>query len=200
MLVVLPAAGLPCGARGELVPWNSLHGPWPLRSDNHGKSVDDARWRAPSSPLRASAPTRRPTSPRLIPDHPACGVPRLLCGAAAPICKHWRWLQAAREQTARRLQTTDCGRGGPPAGGQKDEEAFGQATSLAPRSTAVSLARDSVLRHLTCRGCLSAAAEGRVASSTAQARREHRRAVPLKAGPPTSAPGRMPPRPASRAA
>ncbi|MBA4110019.1 MAG: hypothetical protein C0487_10550 [Leptothrix sp. (in: Bacteria)] len=77
--LVVPAfqAGLPCDARAEVGPWNSLRGLWPLRSNNHGQSDDDARCRVPTSALRFSAPSQ---APRRMPPQPlfrpAGGMPR----------------------------------------------------------------------------------------------------------------------------
>jgi len=77
MLVVPLAAGLPCGARAEVVPENSLRGPWPLRSNSSGKSVYEARC---ARPPRRSAPqhqqgARPDAAPALF--RPAGGMPRL---------------------------------------------------------------------------------------------------------------------------
>ena len=52
MLVVPPSAGLPCDARAEVVPGNSLRGLRPLRSNSPGKLVNDACYRTPTSTLR----------------------------------------------------------------------------------------------------------------------------------------------------
>ena len=62
------------------------------------------------------------------------------------------------------------------------------AISVATRSTAPGSARVSALRELTCRGCLNAATAGRVVSSAARPRREHRSGVGLQGRPPQHEP------------
>jgi len=60
----------------------------PLRSNNHGKSVFEARWRAPSPRLRSSAPTRRPARCPFTP-----GSPR-----SWPAQKVWHAIHGAQGQ------------------------------------------------------------------------------------------------------
>ena len=56
-VVVLPLAGLPCGARGEVGPSNSLRVLRTLRSNNSGQSDDEARC---ARPPRRCAPRHHP--------------------------------------------------------------------------------------------------------------------------------------------
>jgi len=51
---------LHCGARSEVARPNSLRSLRSLRSDNRRESVDEARWRAPTSALRSSSPQKSP--------------------------------------------------------------------------------------------------------------------------------------------
>ena len=72
--VVVPlAAGLPCGARGEVGPSNSLRALWALRSNNSGQSDDEARC---ACPPRHCAPRHHPGAQ----PHSACALFRLAGG------------------------------------------------------------------------------------------------------------------------
>ena len=62
------------------------------------------------------------------------------------------------------------------------------AISVATRSAAPGSARASALRDLTCRSCLNAATAGRVVSSAARPRCEHRSGVGLQGRPPQHEP------------
>ena len=62
------------------------------------------------------------------------------------------------------------------------------AISVATRSAAPGSARASALRDLTCRSCLNAATAGRVVSSAARPRCEHRSAVGAQRRPPQHEP------------
>ena len=118
-------------------------------------------------PAAASAPRRhrrRLASHRIIPGRLARGVPR-----NATVRCHER-------------------------GETRVGVASGRAPGLVLRSTVPRWARDSALRHLTGRSCLSAAAKGREASSPAPPRREHRKAVP-RSGSTKPKPSRRPSQP-----
>jgi hypothetical protein len=54
------ARRLHCDARTRVVPQNSLRSLRSLRSDSRGKSVHEARWRAPTLALRFSPPQKSP--------------------------------------------------------------------------------------------------------------------------------------------
>jgi hypothetical protein len=51
---------LHCGTRAEVAPRNSLRSLRSLRSNRRGESVNEARWRAPTSALRSSPPQKSP--------------------------------------------------------------------------------------------------------------------------------------------
>jgi len=92
-VVVLPAAGLPCGARGEVGPSNSLRAPWALRSNNSGQSDDEARC---ACPPHHCAPRHHPGARR----HSACALFRLAGGvrwfcSCVRLRGVRRWLTAA---------------------------------------------------------------------------------------------------------
>jgi len=70
------SAGLPCGARVEVVRENSLRGPWAAPLKQLPQVSQRCALRAPTSTLRSSAPTRRPAgsqpsplAPRLVARH-----------------------------------------------------------------------------------------------------------------------------------
>ena len=74
------------------------------------------------------------------------------------------------------------------AGGLRGRRCPLGAISVATRSAAPGSARASALRDLTCRSCLNAATAGRVVSSAARPRCEHRSGVGLKGRPPQHEP------------
>ena len=77
-------AGLPSGARAEVVPENSLRGPKAAPFKHLRQVCQRCALRAPTSTLRSSAPTRRPAGRHPSPLRPACGVPRARDRGVAP--------------------------------------------------------------------------------------------------------------------
>ena len=64
------AGRLHCDARARVVPQNSLRSLRSLRSDSRGKSVHEARWRAPTPALRFSSPQKSPPADSACRDNP----------------------------------------------------------------------------------------------------------------------------------
>ena len=77
-------AGLPSGARAEVVPENSLRGLTATALKQLRQVCQRCALRAPTSTLRSSAPTRRPAGRHPSPLRPACGVPRARDRGVAP--------------------------------------------------------------------------------------------------------------------
>ena len=59
-VAVFASLRLHCAARPEVAPPNSLRSLRSLRSNSRSESVDEARWRAPTSALRCSSPQKSP--------------------------------------------------------------------------------------------------------------------------------------------
>jgi hypothetical protein len=118
-------------------------------------------------------------------------TPLMAChNPAVAVCQH---LPTATVMACHNLQRWRA-----TSGAKKGWAGIWLGALLVLRSTVSRWARDSALRHHACRGCLSAAGAVSVASSPALPRREHRKEVPLQAGPPTMKPGRMLAQPSPR--
>ncbi len=179
----------------------------PLRSNNCGQSVHEARC---ARPLRRCAARRQQGAPPATPTslfRPAGGM---RAGGDVQRVAKGRRARRARLDAPAGLNHQGNGmlvncelRAGPPkskdsilcmrrAGHQRAEPPSGRAPcwrrAAQRRGGHV---RSACFVHLTCRPCLNGAPAGGAVSWAAPPRREQRRAVPLKAGPPTLKPGRM---------
>jgi hypothetical protein len=181
-------AGCPAVLKVEAPPSNSLRALQALRSDNDGESVHEARCARGPQPLRSSATLRRAATHHL-PPRGSVRVERAgtrhLCPRSMwagvilePLSSEWIhyghvlppvWTSDPHSRRSRHiiLSDHDSSRQRGPGGGDvgSGEKRSGRvgARSAHPR--------------LTRRRCLSAAPEGRVASSTARPGREHRSGV-----------------------
>ena len=79
------SAGLPCDARAEVVPENSLRGLTAAPLKQLRQVCQRCALRAPTSTLCSSAPTRRPAGSQPSPLRPAGGVPRAHNRGVAPV-------------------------------------------------------------------------------------------------------------------
>ena len=145
-------AGCPAALGVEAPPSNSLRALRALRSNNDGESVHDARCARRPQPLRSSATLRRAATHHLPPRGLMQG------GKARTQCVRKHSGLATYSGPSRRR-----GPGGRDVGSGEKRSGRVGARSAHPR--------------LTRRRCLSAAAQGREASSTARPGREHRSEV-----------------------
>jgi hypothetical protein len=145
-------AGCPAVLGVEAPPSNSLRARWALRSDSDGELVHEARCARGPRPLRSSATLRRAATHHL----PPRGLPQ--GRAAGPHTMRIPTVTGARPHPSRRR-----GPGGRDVGSGEKRSGRVGARSAHPK--------------LTRRRCLSGAAKGREASSTARPGREHRSGV-----------------------
>ena len=134
MLVVPLSAGLPCDARAEVGPWNSLRGLHPLRSNNHGQSDVDACCARP--PQHSASQHQQGAPPNT---HPALFSPRwwrgtAVIGVGPPAVSLLDKPKHDRCKRNPRWHATNCNRATPPAGRIRDSAVAGGATSGASRS------------------------------------------------------------------
>ena len=165
MLVVPLSAGLPCDARAEVGPWNSLRGLHPLRSLNHGQSDVDACCARP--PQHSASQHQQGAPPNT---HPALFSPRwwrgtAVIGVGPPAVSLLDKPKHDRCKRNPRWHATNCNRATPPAGRIRDSAVAGGATSGASRSAGrggLPLAQQGVGEDcLSCRRTASSAAARR---------------------------------------
>lgn|GEM_PF-3825391 len=126
----------------------------------------------PQNSLRSLRSLRSDSCGKSVFDAP-CGRRHQACGTRRPRQRPRRAPPAAHHQIgmpkSKTLQTTTVS--------AKRRPGSLQRAWAAPRNAGAGAARDSALRQLTCRSCLSAAVADRVASSAAGPGPEYRRAV-----------------------
>jgi len=126
-----------------------------------------------TSEARLRLPGRAFAEPRV-----ACGAMRTIGGLRGGRCPRGAISVATRRRAGTQaVQWTACAL-----------RATGPEGPVRPARPAPGSARVSALRELTCRGCLNAATAGRVVSSAARPRCEHRSEVGLKGRPPQHEP------------